>query len=479
MSFGLVKRLSIEGTDTFSVVSLAGAGKKVAFKEAAASKLAEVKLQEKGGVDARTNEKVHALKVATEDSKVAKEDVKCSKVDAVDGAVASDGGKDEKYVVDPWKVEGEVDYDKLIRDFGSSRIDQKLIDRMEKVTGKKCHHWIRRGIFFSHRDLDHFLTSYEKGKKVYLYTGRGPSSEAMHLGHLIPFMMTKWLQETFNCPLVVQLTDDEKFLWKDLDIQECRRLAFENSRDIIACGFDKGKTFIFSDCNYIGTMYPMILKIQKSITFNQAKGAFGFSDSDNIGKQAFPAIQAAPSFSNTFPEVFGVDMYGKQTMPCLIPCAIDQDPYFRVTRDVGPKLGLLKPALLHSSFFPALQGPKSKMSASIANSSIYLTDTPKQVKNKINKFAFSGGQETLELQRELGADISVDVAYQWLTFFLEDDELLEEIGSKYDSGEMLTGEVKKACIECINKITAAHQERRKLVTDDVVESFWKVRKLDF
>jgi tryptophanyl-tRNA synthetase len=199
-----------------------------------------------------------------------------------------------------------------------------MIPRIEKVTGKKCHHWIRRGIFFSHRDLNQFLTAFEQGKKVYLYTGRGPSSESMHMGHLIPFMMTKWLQETFNCPLVVQLTDDEKFLWKDLEIQECRRLAFENSRDIIACGFDLKKTFIFSDCNYIGTMYPMILKIQKSITHNQAKGAFGFGDSDNIGKQAFPAIQAAPSFSNTFPEVFGVDMHGPQTMPCLIPCAIDQ-----------------------------------------------------------------------------------------------------------------------------------------------------------
>jgi tryptophanyl-tRNA synthetase len=50
----------------------------------------------------------------------------------------------------------------------------------------------------------------------------------------------------------------------------------------------------------------------------------------------------------------------------------------------------MKPALLHSSFFPALQGPKSKMSASIANSAVYLTDTPKQVKKKINSFAFSG-----------------------------------------------------------------------------------------
>ena len=41
------------------------------------------------------------------------------------------------------------------------------------------------------RDLDYVLDMYEKGKPFYLYTGRGPSSEAMHMGHLIPFIFTK------------------------------------------------------------------------------------------------------------------------------------------------------------------------------------------------------------------------------------------------------------------------------------------------
>lgn len=46
-------------------------------------------------------------------------------------------------------------------------------------------------------------------------------------------------------------------------------------------------------------------------------------------------------------------------------------------------------------------------------------DTPKQILNKMNKYAFSGGQETLELHRELGGNPDVDVAYQYLRFFLE------------------------------------------------------------
>lgn len=70
-------------------------------------------------------------------------------------------------------------------------------------------------------------------------------------------------------------------------------------------------------------------------------------------------------------------------MACLIPCAIDQDPYFRMTRDVAPKLGFPKPALLHSTFFPALQGAKTKMSASDFNSAVFLTDTPEDIETKV------------------------------------------------------------------------------------------------
>jgi len=146
--------------------------------------------------------------------------------------------------------------------------------------------------------------------------------------------------------------------------------------------------------------------------------------SDNIGKIHFGAIQAAPSFSNSFPQIFGT----KSDIPCLIPCAIDQDPYFRLTRDVAHKLRYPKPALLHAKFFPALQGPQTKMSASDVHSSIYMNDTPNQIKNKINRHGFSGGRETEEEHRRLGGNTDVDVSYQYLGFFLEDDDELAQIG---------------------------------------------------
>jgi tryptophanyl-tRNA synthetase len=255
-----------------------------------------------------------------------------------------------------------------------------MIARMETLTGKPAHHLLRRGIFFSHRELETILDCYEQKKPFFLYTGRGPSSEAMHLGHLIPFIFTKWLQDTFDVPLVVQMTDDEKFLWKDLTLEETTRLAYENAKDIIAVGFDVNKTFIFADTEFVsGEFYRNVCKIWKCVTFNQEKGIFGMSDSDSAGKIAFPAIQAAPSFSSSFPLIFG----GKSDVPCLIPCAIDQDPYFRMTRDAAPRLGYLKPALIHSTFIPALQGAQTKMSGSVAESSIYLTDSPQAIRDKV------------------------------------------------------------------------------------------------
>jgi tryptophanyl-tRNA synthetase len=67
------------------------------------------------------------------------------------------------------------------------------------------------------------------------------------------------------------------------------------------------------------------------------------------------------------------------------------------------------------------------MSASDPNSSIFMTDTPNQIKNKINKHGFSGGRETEEEHRRLGGDPDVDVAYQYLSFFLDDDDELSQM----------------------------------------------------
>lgn len=383
--------------------------------------------------------------------------------------------------VTPWDVQGEIvdgkaqaiNYEKLMQQFGCSPLSPELITRLQKATGKPAHPLIKRGFVYCHRDFENILNLYEQGKSFYLYTGRGPSSESMHLGHMVPFLFCKYLQDAFDVPLVIQVTDDEKFFVKDITIEQAEHYAVENAKDIIAVGFNPEKTFIFTDFNYMGHMYRTISQIQKLINYNQMRSVFGLSDADNIGKTAYPCSQIAPCFSQAFPHIFG----DNKCVPCLIPYAIDQDPYFRVCRDIAPRLKLLKPASLCTQFFPALQGLHTKMSASSENSAIYMTDKPASIKNKINKYSFSGGGDTLELHRKNGANLEVDIPFQYLRFFLEDQEELDRIATEYKAGQMMTGEVKAKCIQVLSDFIAEFQARREQVTDEVVQQFMQVRNM--
>jgi tryptophanyl-tRNA synthetase len=150
-----------------------------------------------------------------------------------------------------------------------------------------------------------------------------------------------------------------------------------------------------------------------------------------------------------------------------------------MTRDVAARLHFAKPGLIHARFLDALQGPGSKMSASVDSSAIFMKDDPNKIKNKVNKYAFSGGQATVEEQRAKGGDTEKDVSFQYLTFFLEDDEELERIRVAYTKGEMLTGELKAKCIAELQVYTKGFQERRAAVTDAIVEDFMSLKRLEW
>ena len=107
----------------------------------------------------------------------------------------------------PWNVtstsEKGIDYDKLIDKYGCFKISDEMVARIEKLSGERAHRFIRRGIFFCQRDLDVILNAYENKQLFYLYTGRGPSADALHMGHCVPFIFTRYLQRVFDVPLVV------------------------------------------------------------------------------------------------------------------------------------------------------------------------------------------------------------------------------------------------------------------------------------
>ncbi len=359
----------------------------------------------------------------------------------------------DNFIVTPWHVEGKIDYDKLIKRFGTEKISNELLQRIEKIAGES-HFMLRRGIFFSHRDLKRILDDYEKGNDFFLYTGRGPSGHT-HIGHLVPWVFAKWLQDKFKTKMYFQLTDDEKFFSKpNLTLDETKKYAYENALDFIALGFKPENTKIIIDTENIQTLYPIAARVAKKINFSNTKAIFGFSNDTNIGMIFYTSLQSAPCFI--------------ENKPVLIPLGVDQDPHFRITRDVAPKIGKPKPALIHNIMIPALQGPGGKMSASEENTTIYTTDDADTVKKKINKYAFSGGQPDVEEHRKKGGNPDIDVSYQYLRIFFEpDDKKLKQIYDDYKSGKMLTGELKLILIEKINEFLKNHQEKREKARDQV------------
>lgn len=357
------------------------------------------------------------------------------------------------FIVTPWHVEGDIDYDKLIKKFGTEKISSDLLRKIRSAAGED-HFMLRRGVFFSHREMDRILEDHDKGKKFFLYTGRGPSGHT-HIGHLVPWVFAKWLQEKFDVNMYFQLTDDEKFFAKpDLTLEDTKKFAYENALDFIALGFNPKNTKIIINTRNIQTLYPIAAQVAKKVNFSNTKGVFGFTNETNIGMIFYTSLQSAPCFI--------------EDKPVLIPLGVDQDPHFRITRDIAPKIGKPKPALIHNIMIPALEGPGGKMSASSENGTVYTTDAPNVVKKKINKYAFSGGQPDIEQHRKIGGNPDIDVSYQYLRIFFEpDDNKLKSIYDDYKSGKMLTGELKAILIEKINAFLKVHQEKREKAKNQI------------
>jgi tryptophanyl-tRNA synthetase len=357
--------------------------------------------------------------------------------------------------VTPWEVSGDVDYDKLIREFGTQKMSESIYLKL-----KKSHPILRRKIYFSHRDFDLWLKDAEAGKKVSILTGRGPS-EKMHLGHLVPFLAVKSLQDIYNCNVYIPISEDEKFFVKpNLTFEQAKKFADDNILDLIALGFKPSKTFFIKDFSY-PPLYPLTAKVAKLISYSTAKAAFGLQPENNIGWSFYPAVQAAHILLPQFIE---------GSHRTIVPVGIDQDPFIRLTRDIAEHstINFIKPGAIHAQFVPGLKGSTKMSSSDTENDVIYLTDPPEIVKKKINKYAFSGGKDTLEEHKKLGGNPDIDISFQYLRIFFEpDDTKLKKIEDDYRSGKLLSGELKALAIEKINAFLKQHQANREKAKKDV------------
>jgi len=119
-------------------------------------------------------------------------------------------------------------------------------------------------------------------------------------------------------------------------------------------------------------------------------------------------------------------------------------------------MGLMQPSSTYHQFAVGMTG--GKMSSSQPETTIFLNDSMKNIEKKI-KSSFSGGQATVEEHRAKGGNPDIDVAYQYLRYFFEeDDKELGNIREEYVSGKLLTGEIKSICVEKATSWMKTHHE---------------------
>ena len=133
-----------------------------------------------------------------------------------------------------------------------------------------------------------------------------------------------------------------------------------------------------------------------------------------------------------------------------IPSATSRDKHalrmalLRLERSLGGP-GLMAPSSTYHHFAVGMTG--DKMSSSQPKTTLFLRDDIATVEKKIKR-AFSGGQPTVEEHRRLGGNPDIDVAYQYMMYFFEeDDAYLGEINAAFRAGTLLAGEMKQLCIE--------------------------------
>jgi len=247
-------------------------------------------------------------------------------------------------------------------------------------------------------------------------------------------------------------------------LEETTKWGYENALDLIALGFKPENTSIIFDLKDIVSLYDVAVKVAKRITYSTGKAVFGFKDSTNLGWIFWPAIQAVPCFIHA--------KLTKENVPALIPAAIDQDPYWRITRDIAQKLGYYKPAQIHCRFVPGL-GKGGKMSASEPETCIFTIDTSKDVKSKIWN-AFTGGKPTVKEQRKTGGDPYICTIFQYFLYLFEgDDKKIAELDKSCRTGEAICGDCKVILTERVNKFLKEHQGKREKAKKEIQNFFLK------
>ncbi len=272
-----------------------------------------------------------------------------------------------------------------------------------------------RGLIEYQRGLADFDPT--KPEDYMLYTGRGPSQGSFHIGHLPGIQVIKAMQAYLGSKIFFMISDDEKIFRDDIQQAKMAENVANTIGQLRKLGLTEATTYYhINSAGISAEHYAILIRLLGMTNINTLNNIFG--EKTNVGEYFYPLYQILPCF------------LGKQ---CIVVAGKDQDPFFRLARDLARRLGHKPPILLYTKSVPGLDGTE-KMSTSVPTSlPIFLTDTPAVVKAKIAKVKKVGAGSLDELF-EHGANLEQDTLYELLQLFEPDADRLAAITQGYTGG---------------------------------------------
>ena len=288
----------------------------------------------------------------------------------------------------------DVDKEKI------SWIDTNLIDMIEYHRGFED---------FNPQQLD----------KYYLYTGRGPSQGTLHIGHLLGLELIKGLSTQFESKIFFMIADDEKIFRDDINHEIMKSNVSNTIGQLNSIGFNNSNTTFHINSIDIGAQeYMIMIKLMSMCTLDQLTHIFG--KKNNIGEYFYVFYQMVPCFLSPDSQ-------------CIVVCGVDQDPFFRLARNLAKRLGYKPPIVLFTRNVPGLDGSEKMSTSNPLSNPIFLTDSYDIIKSKI--FGIKKvGAGTLDELFEKGADLNADTLIGLARLFEPNKQLLNLIERGYSTG---------------------------------------------
>ncbi len=348
--------------------------------------------------------------------------------------------------VDPWGSADIKNYETLIQEFGIKPIDE-IIAHIPNP-----NKYMKRGITFGHTELERILEAIQKNEPFAVMSGIKPSGP-FHVGSKMTAEEIIYFQGLSSKAVASYcIADYEAYADNRQSLEDSFEVAVSHLADVLSLGLDPKRAYIYRQ-SAEKRVLDMAFSFSRDVTHNMLEAIYG---EKTFGLYLSALIQVGDIL---LPET---EAFGGPK-PVVVPVGADQAPHIRLTRDIARKYqqekGFTMPSATYHKLVHSLTG-SGKMSKREPMGLLALTDDPDLARKKILQ-AYTGGRESVRIQKELGGEPTRCVVYEYLMFhFLDDDQALNRVYSECIAGTRICGTCKEEAAEIVVSFLKQHQMKR-------------------